>query len=203
MKNYGRKTNKQHQRRKGNKKTQQGYDAPVADKNKKPSTGAWMHKIAWMNKLIPVPERTVPSFALLRGKESPISLLSVKESSVEPDVKCEHVLVDKVSVLAAWAHRNALSASCNENKNMIPLVIFTNYVTPEDAVSVLYDNADVDDEDALPPATIAVLEHFFDGMESDYDTHDEDEDEDSSDSVAPSDYWPSSSSDLLDDEVTL
>jgi hypothetical protein len=73
-------------------------------------------------------------------------------------------------VWAAWAHRQALSASLNKNANKIPSVIFTNqYIVPDDAVSCLYDNADIDDEDALPPATIAVLEFFFDGLESDDD----------------------------------
>jgi hypothetical protein len=95
-----------------------------------------------------------------------------------------HVHVeDKVVLPAEWANHHARYASFNknrnENKNMIPLVIFTNYyITPDDAVSVLYDNADVDDEDALPPATIAVLEHFFDGIESDYDDYESDEPDD-------------------------
>jgi hypothetical protein len=112
--------------------------------------------------------------------------------------KCTEPEADKVS--AAWAHHQALSAIRNENAYKIPAVIFTNpFIVPDDAVSRLYYDPDIDDEDALPPATIAVLENFFDGIDSDLE---ETDDESSLSSAAleqdffysktvPADYSPS------------
>jgi hypothetical protein len=114
-----------------------------------------------------------------------------KSKGVEPEA-------DKVS--AAWAHYQALSASQNENANTIPSVIFTNeYVVPDDAVSRLYYDPDIDDDDALPPATIAVLENFFDGIDSDLEETDDESSFSSSASeqdffyskTVPADYSPS------------
>jgi hypothetical protein len=220
-KNYGRKISNYNRQR--NKKTHQGYGAPVVNKNKNSSE-------AWTRKTIPVPERKVPSFVLLRGNERPVSLLSIKESRVQAEVKCEHVADNRVhcdsldeidpnipsfifivkksrkpavkhvhvedqALTAEWANHNARYASFNksmnenENKNKIPSVIFTNYITPDDAVSVLYDDIDVDDEECLPPATIAVLEHlFFDCIESDCDDYESDDDDDTDTSSDSEDY---------------
>jgi hypothetical protein len=65
MKNLGRKiTNKKNYqpKPKGNKKTHQGHGAPVVNKKNKNKNSSE----AWMRKMIPVPERKVPSFVLLK-----------------------------------------------------------------------------------------------------------------------------------------
>ena len=49
---------------------------------------------------------------------------------------------------------------------VVPFVIILNHSFDDDEVSALYDDPDIDDQDVLPPATIAVLRNFFDGVES-------------------------------------
>jgi hypothetical protein len=114
--------------------------------------------------------------------------------------KCIEPKDNKVS--AAWDHHQALSASRNKdaNKYKVLSAIFTNqYIVPDDAVSRLYYDPDVDDEDAFPPATIAVFENCFDGIDIDLEETDDESSFSSSASVqgstysktVPSDYPPS------------
>lgn len=153
---------------------------------------------AWLDNMLPmlVPP---PAYLLIKGKNRPVPLIIAtkkrNKNNVAANMKQDARVIaerrpEKSNKKSQQRQRRHFQQDadpiCNRrcHNNDIPVVVVTKYqhANDDDAVSVLYDDPNVDDQDTLPDATIDVLKYIFDDI-LDYATYSDIDDTTSETSV--------------------